>query len=123
MDAKQLSDRMKKFAIDILSITDNMPRKLSSQIIAKQIIRSATSIGANYREACYARSKSEFISKVGICIQEANETLYWLEIIQESKLLTQNTLENVLKEADELLSILIASSKTAINANSKGVTR
>jgi len=76
-------------------------------------MRSGTSVGANYRSACRGRSKAEFISKLGIALEEADESAYWLELVIESKLLKENLVESLLKEANELAAILLASIKTA----------
>jgi four helix bundle protein len=80
-----LRERTKRFALDIIRLAAKMPRSREADIVARHLVRSGTSVGANYREACKARSKAEFASKVGIIEQEADEALYWLEIIKECK--------------------------------------
>ncbi len=112
MNSEELANKTKQFAIKIIKVIDTLPRTMSASIIAKQVIRSATSIGANYREACSARSKAEFASKIGLCEQEANEIMYWLELLQDLKLLTDETIKDIKTEANEILSIFIASGKT-----------
>ncbi len=88
--------------------------------IGGQLIRCGTSVGANYRAACRSRSKVEFIAKIGIVIEEADESIYWLEIIIESGLIKKELIEPLLKEADELTAIMVASRKSAIkNKNGK----
>jgi four helix bundle protein len=89
-----------------------LPKSKAADVISYQILKSATSIGANYREAARAESKADFIHKIGIVEKEANETLYWLELIKES-LVQNDSVDNLLKECDELLAIFIASGKTA----------
>lgn len=110
---RNLRQRTKRFAIEIINIVGKMPRKTAAFVIEKQIIRSATSIGANYRAACRARSRAEFISKMGIVEEETDETLYWLEILIESNLIAEDLVKYLIKEANELLSIIVASIKTA----------
>ena len=78
-----LADRTKAFALTVIQMTDDLPRTTSAQVLGKQVLRSATSIGANYREASRGRSKPEFIAKIGDCLSEAEETGYWLELLQE----------------------------------------
>jgi four helix bundle protein len=89
-----------------------LPKSKAADVISYQILKSATSIGANYREAARAESKADFIHKIGIVEKEANETLYWLELIKES-LVQNDSVDNLLKECDELLAIFVASGKTA----------
>jgi len=90
-----------------------MPRGRASQVIARQLLRSATSVGANYRAACRAQSKADFTAKVSIVLEEADESLYWLELIVESGLMKAGRLEELMKEASELFAIVSASRKTA----------
>ncbi len=112
MNSEELADRTQQFAIDVIKTTNNLPYSLASQVILKQLIRSATSIGANYREACMSRSRTEFLSKLGVCKQEANETVYWLELMDKLNLTNEDELQRLLDESKELLSIFIASTKT-----------
>ena len=88
-----------------------LPRSRLAQIYGEQLVRSANSVGANYREACRARSKAEFICKIGDCLKEADETTYWLELIEEEGLLGHPRLEPLLREPDELVAILVTISK------------
>jgi len=90
-----------------------MPSNTVGWVIGKQIVKSATSIGANYREACRSRSKAEFISKIAISEGEADETLYWLELLEESQLIPLEIITPLKKEADELTAILVSIGKTA----------
>lgn len=110
---KDLRIRTKLFALRVLKLVEALPKTSSGRTIGSQIIRSGTSIGANYRIICRARSKKEFISKLGIVIEEADETIFWLELIIESELLKEERIEPLLQEAKELLAIMIASSNTA----------
>lgn len=112
---EEIKHRSKLFALSIIKMTEGLPRKNSTFPICNQIIKSATSIGANYRSALRGRSKAEFIAKLGIVEEEADETLYWLEIIVESELSDSKIIDPLWKEGNELLSIFIAMIKTAKN--------
>ena len=117
MNAEELKVRTKAFALRIMKLVDAMPRRLAGQVIARQILRSGTSVGANYRAACRAQSRAEFSSKISIVLEEVDETLFWLELLEESGLIKPERLKELIKEANELLAIFIASRKTAKNAN------
>ena len=90
-----------------------MPRTVEANVVRKQIIRSASSVAANYRAACCARSCAEFISKLGIVEEEADETLFWLEMIIEGEMMKKEKLQSLFQEAREILAIIIASKKSA----------
>ena len=94
-------------------MAEALPSGLSADVIAKQVVRCATSVAANYRAACRARSKAEFISKLGIVEEEADETLFWLEMIEEAELLPASRLEALKTEANEIIAITVSSIKTA----------
>ena len=81
--------------------------------MGKQLLRSSTSIGANYRAACRARSRAEFVAKLGIVLEEADETIFWLELIQEIAIFPESQLRNLMREANELVSIFVSSVRTA----------
>jgi len=109
-----LKARTKQFALRMMKMVDALPRTIQGRAIAKQIIRSATSVAANYRAACRARSRAEFIAKIGIVEEEAVESYFWLELIIDSGLLTEDRLRPLLSEAGELVAIMAASRKSAI---------
>src|SRR6476660_607499 len=109
-----LKARTKRFALRVMKLVDAMPRTIQGCAIANQIIRSATYVAANYRSACRARSRAEFISKIGIVEGEAYESCYWLELIIDSGLLTEERIRPLLSEAGELVAIMAASRKSAI---------
>ncbi|MCY7360640.1 MAG: four helix bundle protein [Ignavibacteria bacterium] len=113
MNSNELKLRTKKFAIRIIKMIDKLPKSNISDVIGKQLLRSATSVGANYRAACRARSKQEFISKIKIVEEESDETLYWLELIQELKLFRIEQISELIKEADELTAIFTSTAKSA----------
>ncbi len=108
-----LKARTKKFALRIIKLVDSLPKTTSGYNIGKQILRSGTSVGANYRAACLGRSKAEFIAKLCITAEEADECCYWLELIIESELLQKNMVESLHKEATELTAIFVSSLKTS----------
>lgn len=110
--SKKLESRIKIFAISIIKISILLPNTPEGKVIRNQITKSGTSIGANYREANRSRSKADFINKIKICESEANETLYWLEIIFDLNWVENSKTEKLLKEADELLAIFTSISKT-----------
>jgi four helix bundle protein len=112
-DSKDLKDRTKKFAVKIVRIVDRLPRSIASEVVGRQLVRSATSTGANYRAACRARSKAEFIAKLQITLEESDETQYWLELLLELDMLDQQVLHDSLQEADELTAIFVSALKTA----------
>jgi four helix bundle protein len=87
MNKQELKDRTKTFAFRVLKMVDALPKTTSGYAVAKQVVRSGSSVGANYRAACMARSRPEFIAKLGIALEEADETCYWLELISEGKIL------------------------------------
>jgi four helix bundle protein len=97
-----------------MKMVDALPRTIQCRAIAKQIIRSATSVAANYRAACRARSRAEFIAKIGVVEEEADESCFWLELIIDSGLLTEERIRPLLTEPGELVAIMAASRKSAI---------
>ena len=110
---EELKIRYKAFALRVMKMVEALPSGLSADVIAKQVVRCATSVAANYRAACRARSKAEFIAKLGIVEEEADETLFWLEMIEEAELLPTSRLEALKTEANEIVAITVTSIKTA----------
>ena len=119
MKKEELKLRTKKFALSIINLVEELPNTLAGRTIGNQIIRSGTSVAANYRAACRARSNADFISKITVVEEECDETLFWLELITEANLLKKEKLHNITKEADELTAIFTASGKTARQNNPK----
>jgi four helix bundle protein len=113
MDRKILQNRTKQFHIDVIKICEDLPRNAAGFETAKQIIRSAGSVGANYRATVRAKSKADFIYKIEIVLEEADESMYWLGVIRDSKLKTGDEIERLIKEANELTAIFAATDKTA----------
>ncbi|MBP6447764.1 MAG: four helix bundle protein [Saprospiraceae bacterium] len=110
--------RTKKFAVDIISLCDNLKATKAASVVSYQIIKSATSVGANYRAACRGRSKAEFYSKICIVVEEADETEYWLELILETNLSKNNhEVIRLLKESNEITKILTKAKSTTYMNN------
>jgi len=115
-----LKKRTKIFALEIKKMVDSLPNSKISHVISNQILRSATSVGANYRAVTRAKSDKDFINKLKICEEESDETIYWLELIEEAGLLKNDVTNKLLKEADELTAIFVSSINTKrskINSN------
>ena len=110
---QELEARTKRFALSVIELVSKLPRGKASDVIGHQLLKSGTSIGANYREANRAQSHEDFIHKVAICEKEAAETEYWLELALEANLATLSSMEGLLKEVRELLAIFVASGRTA----------
>jgi four helix bundle protein len=119
MTKEELKLRTKQFAIKIVKLIEDLPNTKAGNTIGNQIIRSGSSVAANYRSACRARSNADFISKITLVEEECDETLFWLELIVESGLLEKGRVQNLIKEADELTAIFTASGKTAKQNNPK----
>ena len=113
MTADELKLRTKQFALRIIRLVAALPKTIEGRAIANQLVRCGTSVAANYRSACRARSRSEFVAKMGVVLEEADETQLWLELIIESKLLPLKRVESLLAEASELVAIFVASRKSA----------
>lgn len=113
MNEDRLKHRTKDFAKNIIQLCRKLPNNMEGKLIGNQIFRSGTSIAANYRAACRARSTADFVSKLAIVEEEADETLFWLELINEMKILDDKAmLESLMQENNELISIIVASIKT-----------
>ena len=114
-DPTDLKNRTKIYALRIIRLYQALPKSGGAQVIGKQILRSGTSVGAQYREACRAKSPADFINKMEGSLQESDETGYCLELLAESKIMTADKLIDLQKETDELVAIFVASVKTAKN--------
>jgi len=113
MSEHDLKTRTKAFALRILKLVDALPKTTAGRAFASQIVRSGTSVAANYRSACRAKSTADFVAKMSIVEEEADETLFWLELLEESELVTAAKLTAIKQEANELIAITVASIKTA----------
>jgi len=117
---KDLKDRTKKFALRIIKMYSSLPKSYEGKVLGSQVLRSGTSVGANYREASRGRSKAEFIAKMGECLKELDETIYWLELFIEAEILSENKLSGLLQESNELTAIFVTIiNKTKNNQNKK----
>ncbi len=112
-----LRERTKLFALRIIRMFSSLPKTVEAQVIGKQVLRSGTSVGANYREAYRGRSRAEFIAKSGDCLKELEETAYWLELLVEGNIVEEKRLSELQKECDELTAIFV----TIINRSRQNV--
>lgn len=108
-----LKQRTKSYALRIIKLYSSLPDTTVAQVLGKQVLKSGTSVGAQYREGWRSRSRAEFVSKIESALQELEETAYWLELLGESGVMAPTRLSGLLKETDELIAILTASAKTA----------
>lgn len=112
MRNQELSNRTKQFALRVMRLFSALPASDLARVIGKQLLRSGTSVGANYREACRARSDAEFISKLGIVEQELDESIYWMELLVDGDIVPAARLGELMTEAEELMKIVVTSIKT-----------
>jgi four helix bundle protein len=113
MDSTELKKRTQKFAIDVIKLASKLPHNDVGVIFRRQIVRSGTSVGANYRAALRGKSKPDFINKIAIVLEELDETQYWLEIIALADLLKTEEANKIWEEAEQLMKIFTTTSKTA----------
>jgi len=113
MDESELKQRTKQFALRVIRLVEALPGNTEGRAIGSQLIRCGTSVGANYRAACRSRSRAEFIAKLGIVEEEADESVFWMELIIESGLMKKELVEPLMQEADEFTAIMVASRKSA----------
>jgi len=109
----ELLDRTRQFAVRVFTLVGALPRTIQGKAVAMQLIRSGTSVAANYRAACRARSKAEFIAKLGVVEEEADESAFWLELIIDTALLSAARVRPLLIEAGEIVAMMASSKKTA----------
>ncbi|MDH4164772.1 MAG: four helix bundle protein [Nitrospirota bacterium] len=107
-EEKDLRDRTKRFALQVVRLFGALPKSTEAQVIGKQVLRSGTSVGANYREAYRSRSKAEFTAKTGDCLKELEETAYWFELLEEGHIVDAAKLADHRKECNELTAIFVA---------------
>ena len=119
MNSDELKRRTKHFALRVIRLVESLPRGRTVDVIGRQLLRSCTSVGANYRAACRAKSTADFISKMGTVEEETDESLYWMELLIEAEIVEPAKLESLMNEADELLSITVASINTAKRSSKK----
>jgi four helix bundle protein len=112
MTEQEFKQRTKLLALKIIRLVDTLPAKESARVIGRQLLRCSTSIGANYRAACRGKSSADVISKLSIVEEEADEALYWMELLTESSLVTPDSVRDLMKETNEILAMIVASIKT-----------
>jgi four helix bundle protein len=112
-ETEQIRQRTKSLAIRVVRLYRSLPTSKDAQVIGSQLLRSGTSVGANYRAVCRSRSRAEFVSKLGIVLEEADETVFWLELLAETGVIESNKITGLLGEARELTAIFTASQRTA----------
>lgn len=112
MNEKIFKDRTKRLALQVIKMTESLPSTRAADIIGRQVMRSATSVGANYRAACRAKSTGDMLAKLAIVEEEGDETLYWFELLTEAKIVPAEPLARLMKEADEIVAMTVASIKT-----------
>lgn len=113
MNEEELKKRTKQFGLRIIKLVSSLPRSIEGRVIGNQLVKSGTSVGANYRAACKGRSRAEFVAKLGVVEEEADETAYWLELIIEGDLLEKDRVVPLLIEANEIVAIMASSRKSA----------
>ena len=118
-DVTDLRDRTKKLALRIIKLYQSLPKSGEAQVIGKQVLRSGASVGAQYREACRAKSPADFVNMMGGSLKELDETAYWLELLVESEIVPAATLTDLQKETDELTAIFVSSINSSKRNNQK----
>ena len=113
MKSEELKGRTKMFALRVIRLAEALPKTQVAELLGRQLLRAATSVGANYRAACRARSQADFISKIGVVEEEADESAYWLELLRETGSADGRRVDDLSKEANELTAIFTASGRTA----------
>ena len=118
---QNLQIRTKQFALQVIRFCEGLPKDEASRILARQVLRSGTSVGANYRPACRARSRAQFVAKLRTVLEEADESLCWLELIRDGELMPGSKIPLLLKEANELTAILAAGKKSAASNRTSNI--
>ena len=113
MTQEQMKQRTKRFALRIIKLANSLPNTLAASTIGKQLLRSGTSVGANYRSACRAKSTADFISKLSIVEEEGDESIYWMELLAESRIVPERRLSDLMNEADQIVAIIVKAIKTS----------
>jgi four helix bundle protein len=118
MDEREFKNRPKQIALRVIRLVESLPNTHSAQVIGKQLLRSATSIGANYRAACRGKSTADVLLKLSIVEEEADESLYWLELLVESNTVSENKLSTLMKDTNKIGAMIVSSIKTLRSKNS-----
>jgi four helix bundle protein len=112
MNEQEFKDKTKRIAIRVIRLVESLPKNATTDVIGKQLLRSATSVGANYRAACRAKSASDMIAKLAIVEEEADESMYWIELLIELNLVASARLADLMSELNETVAITVSSIKT-----------
>jgi four helix bundle protein len=112
MNEQDFEDRTKRFGVRVIRLVTALPKGSAAEVIGRQLLRSGTSVGANYRAACRGRSTADVISRLSIVEEEADESLFWMELLIEAGLMQEKKLDSLMTEGDELLAMVVASIKT-----------
>ena len=113
MNADEMKKRTRAFALRVIRLVESLPNTKTADVIGKQLLRCSMSVGANYRASCRAKSQADFVAKMGIVEEEADEAIYWIEILVESGLIGKDRVANLLDEANQIVAIVVTSIKTA----------
>jgi len=113
MTPEQLKRRTKTFAVDIVKFAASLPKDSVTSVLARQLVKSGTAVGANYRSSCRAKSRADFVSKLTTAEEEADETQYWLELLLEASVVSRAAVDKLIDESEQLVRIFVASIKTA----------
>jgi four helix bundle protein len=119
MTEAELKARTKAFALRVMKLVDALPKNRAADVVGRQVLRSATSVGANYRSACRARSQADFVNKLAIVEEEADETAYWLELLADAGLIKPGRLADLMGECNEITAIVVASIRTSRRSTSR----
>jgi four helix bundle protein len=112
MTQEEMKARTEQFALRVIRLVQSLPSNTVAEVIGKQLLRSGTSVGANYRACCRAKSTADFINKLSIVEEEADESIYWMELLIEGQIVKENLLKDLTNEANQILSIIVSSIKT-----------
>ena len=112
MTQEEMKMRTKQFALRVIRLVESLPNGKAANVIGNQLLRSGTSVGANYRASCRAKSTADFVHKLSIGEEETDESIYWMELLVEGEIIKEKLLENLMNEADQILSIIVSSIKT-----------
>ena len=123
MNEQEFKQRTKQFGIQVIRLLDDLPNKRTTDVLARQLLRAATSIGANYRAACRGRSVADVVAKLGVVEEETDESLYWLEVLTEAGLVSHGQVTGLIADADEILAMTAASIKTLRHRKDKEDSR
>ncbi|MBI3587162.1 MAG: four helix bundle protein [Ignavibacteriales bacterium] len=113
MTSDEMKKRTQSFALNIIYLVESLPKNKAADVIGRQLLRCGTSVGANYRAACRAKSRADFISKMGIVEEEADESIYWLDLLTNANIISVEKIDTLKREADQLVAITVSSINTA----------